>query len=251
MNKLLKMANYYNEVEQNEKAYGVFSYDKKIEDLLSNHKEFPHALLVSFIVDDETDSGEAEKIPMKIYDSFGTLNINELSNIEYSDFIEKFKSNQITSNPEKSGSLIFDMISLLISNYDGDASNIWKNQPNSKELKKRLIEFKGMNSRKVNLFCLVLINKFKLKISEYSTINISNDSNIRRAMEEIKLIDKTSTYEDMKYVCKILSPTFPGVFDTFFWAIGEYFFNKDKNFQFKMNDSMFIENCIIASLEIL
>ncbi|MGL4647539.1 MAG: hypothetical protein ACRCVI_02325 [Mycoplasmoidaceae bacterium] len=251
MNKILKMANYYNELEEKYNAYGVFSYDNEIEELLSDYVNYPQALLISFIVDDETASGEAEEAPLKMKNAFGTLDLIELSEIKFKDFINVFVDHKITSNPEKDGELIYNMISLLMSEYDLDASRIWADEPTSKELKRRLVQFKGMNAKKANLFALVLVNKFKLKLKDYSMINISDDKNIRRAMEEIKLINRSSTYEDMKYVCKILNPNFPGVFDTFFWSLGEYLFNGDEGFKYKVNDQEFVEHCINAALEVI
>ncbi|MGL4617249.1 MAG: hypothetical protein ACRCUM_03340 [Mycoplasmoidaceae bacterium] len=249
MNKLLNMAIYFNKIEEKEKAYGVFSYDKKIEKLLSNFYELPHAILISFIVDDETDSGMAEETPLLIKNALGSLEINELSKLKMNDLVDLFVENKITDNPEKNAKLIFEMITKINLEYNGQAINIWNDNPSSQELKRRTLEFKGMNARKANLLALVLVNKFKVKLSEYTAINISNDKNVRRAMLEMKLIDEFSSYEDMKKICRILNPNYPGIFDSFFWSIGEYFFNPNPNFKFKIKDEEFIISCLMNSIK--
>lgn len=249
MNKLLNMAIYFNEIEEKEKAYGVFSYDKKIEEILSNFSELPHAILISFIVDDETDSGMAEETPILIKNALGNLDFDELSKLEINDLINLFVENKITNDPEKNAILIFEMIERINSKYNGRANNIWSDNPSSQELKRRLIEFKGINARKANLLALVLVNKFKVKLSEYTSINISNDKNVRRAMLEMNLIDEFSSYEEMKKICSILNPNYPGIFDSFFWSIGEYFFNSKSDFKFKMTDDDFIKSCLMTSLK--
>ena len=141
------------------------------------------------------------------------------------------------------------MLSEINSKYNGKANNIWNDTPSSQELKKRLLEFKGINARKANLLALVIVNKFKVKLSEYASINISNDKNVRRAMLEMKLIDEDSSYEDMKKICSILNANYPGVFDSFFWSIGEYFFNSKPNFKFGITDEDFINSCLMISLK--
>ncbi|MGL5640117.1 MAG: hypothetical protein ACRDCD_00440 [Mycoplasmoidaceae bacterium] len=249
MNKLLNMAIYFNKIEEKEKAYGVFSYDKKIEKILSNFYELPHAILISFIVDDETDSGMAEETPLLIKNALGSLEINELLKLKANDLVNIFVDNKITDNPEKNSKLIFEMLKKINSEYNGQAMNIWNDVPSSQELKRRLLDFKGMNARKANLLALVLVNKFKIKLSEYTSINISNDKNVRRAMIEMKLIDEFSTYDDMKKICAILNPNYPGIFDSFFWSIGEYFFNSKTDFKFKMIDDDFINSCLMISLK--
>lgn len=249
MNKLLNMANYFNKIEEKEKAYGVFSYDKNIEKILSNFQEFPHSILISFIVDDETDSGMAEETPLLIRNALGNLKIDEMSKLQLSDLVKLFVENKITNEPEKNANLIFEMLSEINSKYNGKANNIWNDTPSSQELKKRLLEFKGINARKANLLALVIVNKFKVKLSEYASINISNDKNVRRAMLEMKLIDEDSSYEDMKKICSILNANYPGVFDSFFWSIGEYFFNSKPNFKFGITDEDFINSCLMISLK--
>ncbi|MGL5245974.1 MAG: hypothetical protein ACRC8C_00155 [Mycoplasmoidaceae bacterium] len=249
MNKLLNMAIYFNKIEEKENAYGVFSYDKKIEKILSDFYELPHAILISFIVDDETDSGMAEETPLLIKNALGNLKINELLKLEINDLINLFVKNKITNNPEKNAKLIFEMLKIIELEYNSQAINIWNDNPSSQELKRRLLQFKGMNARKANLLALVLVNKFKVKLSEYASINISNDKNVRRAMLEMKLIDEFSSYDDMKKICTILNPNYPGIFDSFFWSIGEYFFNSKPDFKFKMIDEDFIGSCLMISLK--
>lgn len=242
--KLTKMAKYFFHTERNKDAKELLLGDDdtgEIEDLLEDIENNPAALIMSFIVDENQVDGKPEKLPYEIKNIYGDFSIETLTNIKLNEWITILMDFDLTIKPEKHAKYLFDFFNLIKDKYQSNIKNIWLDKPTSEELKNRLLEIEGFNEDKANLYSYILVTKFDIKLSDYKNININNDNNILTTMVHIGLIE-TPNYDQAKEVCKKINPEFPGIFDSFFWMIGEYIVKSKQESQQKMEDDFNLIN---------
>lgn len=228
---LKKMADYFFATMKEQRADELLIGNDEtgeVEKLLSDIEHNPYALLMSFIVDDNQIDGKPERLPYEIKKIFGNIDFSTLESIKLVEWKSLLLTNKLTNNPEKDGENLFNFIILAKQNYYGDISKIWSDHPSSEVLIQRLIAIPGFTVEKANMFAYLLVIKFNIVLNDYTNINVTNDHNIRNTMVKIGLINKDASYEEIKEICKKINPEFPGLFDSFFWMIGEYAISVNK-----------------------
>lgn len=249
---LTKMAKYFFQTERNKDAKELLLGDDntgEVENLLEDIENNPSALIMSFIVDENQIDGSPERLPYEIKKIYGDFDFETLTNIKLNEWITLLTDFNLTKSPEKHAKYIFDFFKLIKEKYESNVKNLWLDKPTSEELINRLLEIEGFNIEKANLYSYILVTKFNIKLADYKNININNDNNILNTMVHIGLID-TPNYELAKDVCKKINPDFPGIFDSFFWMIGEYIIKSKQESQQKMEDDFnLIKYCKDAVLE--
>lgn len=250
--KLTKMAKYFFRTEKNKDAKELLIGDDtsgEIENILEDINNNPSGLILSFIVDEDQVDGLPERLPYEIKNIYGDISFETLSNIKLNEWFTILNDFELTKDPKKHSEYIFNFFNLIKEKYDGDVKKIWEDKPSSQTLKSRLLEISGFNDEKANLYAYILVTKFEIKLADYKEIDINNDLNILNTMVKIGLIDEPN-YQLAKEVCREINPEFPGIFDSFFWMIGEYIVKSKQDSAQKMeNDFNLINYCIDAVKE--
>jgi len=108
----------------------------------------------------------------------------------------------------------------IIENYDGDASNIWSNQPSCAIVVKRFLKFKGIGLKISSMATNILARDFKIQFSDYSCIDISADVHVQRVFTRLGLCRDDASRDDIIKTARNLYPKFPGLMDLPTWEIG-------------------------------
>ncbi|MEK7993292.1 MAG: hypothetical protein AAB403_05755 [Planctomycetota bacterium] len=69
----------------------------------------------------------------------------------------------------------------------------------------------------------ILLRDFKVKIRDYSSIDISTDRQVKKFFVRRGLLRKDASNEELTYLARELHPEYPGVFDFIAWTQGRAF----------------------------
>lgn len=105
-------------------------------------------------------------------------------------------------------------IELMAAKYDGKASAIWSGCPSSAELVYRFLEFRGAGPKIASMAANILVRRFKIRVREYYSIDISPDVHVRRVFKRLGLICEDASPEQVIWRARSLHPEFPGLLDS-------------------------------------
>jgi endonuclease III len=111
-------------------------------------------------------------------------------------------------------------VHLIHRQYDGEASRIWAGQPSSATVVYRFLEFAGVGPKIATMAANILARDFKIPFSDYYSIDISPDVQVRRVFGRLELAPRDATIEQLVYRARSLHPEFPGLMDLPAWEIG-------------------------------
>lgn len=239
MKSLLEIVKDYEKLSKEEKVIQPFIQNNfELEKILSDINKNSHLIFSIIFFDDEFIDGKIEMLPLELKKEFKKISLQDLANYDfekYRKFFDKFLK-EISDLKIKN---FIKMMKKINDESNSNMSNFWKNDISSKELKNKLIKISGLDEEKINLFLIILVNKYYVKLSDYSAINITNDAYIKSAMCAIGMINHNASYEEMVKTCMRINPDFPGLFDSFLWMIGKYIINEN-------NDNKLLDKCIFA-----
>jgi len=128
--------------------------------------------------------------------------------------IKKFhKFNDIMAENFYSG------IQKIHTDYNNDASNIWKNKPKSATIVKRFFVFDGVGIKIATMATNILTREFKIPIKDYNCMDISPDVHVKKVFRRLGFISKDATNEELLYCARELNPEYLGIFDLSCWEI--------------------------------
>lgn len=107
----------------------------------------------------------------------------------------------------------------LMKDYEGDASNIWKNCRTAGEVIERLDEFPGISQKKAHMAARILHEEEYSNLSRWSEINVAVDVHIKRVWKRTGLARDLSV-TGITRAASELRPNYPGELDYPTWIIG-------------------------------
>jgi len=122
----------------------------------------------------------------------------------------------------------------LVSQYSGDASNIWANDPGAVEVLRRLREFDGIQQKIANMATRLLIQYYGVRISNWHEVDIAVDRHVGRVFLRTGLVSgsrKTRISEIRSAVieeARRLHPKYPAALDEPAFWIGKEWCTADK-----------------------
>jgi endonuclease III len=108
----------------------------------------------------------------------------------------------------------------IITKYAGDASKIWQGEPSSALVVSRFREFHGCGVKIATMATNLLARLFRIKFSDYSSIEISPDVHVKRVFARMGFVPNNPSPELVIYKARELNPEFPGIIDSSCWEIG-------------------------------
>ncbi|MGL5630601.1 MAG: hypothetical protein ACRDCG_02425 [Mycoplasmoidaceae bacterium] len=245
MNKLVEITRYFNKLYRDYSVNEMISGNIVHENILADINKFPHAIILIFSLDKDNKDGFLESLPYLYFEKYGSFSYDDLAKLKKDELYKNFANINPNFN-ENDLKIIINVFDIIKEEFNSNASNIWNIKPSSYILKQRLMMFSGINEEKANIISLLLIQKFKIKLSDLHDINVSYDKRIIKAMKKINLIsNENSSYEEIKSITKKLNPDFPGIFDSFFYLIGDYILLREKYLSVEDNTiETIINDCI-------
>ena len=197
-----------------------FLDDEEQNIFLNDLKNNPHAFVLACLMDKQIKVETAWEIPFKIYKIIGTFDIFELGKISLEEYTEIFEKNRLHRFNKIQAEIFYSAVQRIIDEYHGDASLIWNNKPSSAKVVYNMLQFKDCGIKIATMAANILARQFKIKFSDYYSIDISPDVHVGRVMKRIGFVDNKADNTKIIYKARELNPEFPGIIDFSCWEIG-------------------------------
>jgi endonuclease III len=212
------------------KSIVLFVNDNERDEFLNDLNKYPHAFVLACIMDRQIKAERAWEIPYKIYKEFGTFGIEELYNKSLNEIKNTFEKLKLHRFNEIQAKFFHAAVQLIVKKYNGDAANIWNDNPSSATLVYRFLEFKGVGIKIATMAANILARQFKIRLKDKYSIDISPDVHVKRVLFRMGHLDENPTTDQIIYKARELNPEFPGLIDFSLWKIGrEYCRPKNPN----------------------
>jgi len=197
-----------------------FVDDQESNKFLNDLQRFPHAFVLACLMDRQIKAERAWIIPVEIKRILGTFEITKLFHTSLESYREIFNRNKLHRFNDTMAEVFYSGVQDIMSEYRGDASNIWKNNPSSSSVVYRFLQFRGSGVKISTMAANILARQFRIQFSDYYSIDISPDVHIKRVMERMGFIPKDASIDMVIYKARELNPEFPGIIDFSCWEIG-------------------------------
>jgi len=205
-----------------------FTKDPEADHLLNNLTQMPHAFVLACIMDRQCKAERAWLIPYKFSLRAGGFEFERLLSCS-EDYIDTiFKEGKFHRYNKNFAKYFYLAIQHIHRRYDGDASRIWMNNPQSATVVRRFLEFEGVGIKIATMAANILVRDFKIPMQDKICIDISPDVHVRRVFKRLGFTSDVNNIDDLIYCAKELYPVYPGVFDYCAWEIGRNWC-KEKN----------------------
>jgi uncharacterized HhH-GPD family protein len=138
-----------------------FTDDPKACKLLAKD---PFALLVGFAIDQQVTVQKAFAGPYVLKERAGTLDPRKLAKMDLSEAFATKPA--IHRFPGAMAQRVQDLASVVAEEYGGDASRIWRDAADGKDLRKRIGSLPGYGEMKIKSLGAVLAKQFGVKAAE-------------------------------------------------------------------------------------
>lgn len=187
---------------------------------LNDLTNFPHAFVLSCLMDRQIKAERAWLIPYQIKEKLGTFLIEDLIKIKLLDYKRIFNESKMHRFNDTMSEVFYSAINDIHKKYEGYAANIWINKPSSSSVVYRFLEFKGGGVKIATMAVNILARQFRIPFSDYYSIDISPDVHIIRVMKRMGFIPDKANTDMVIYKARELNPEFPGIIDFSCWEIG-------------------------------
>jgi uncharacterized HhH-GPD family protein len=121
----------------------------------------PLALLIGFALDQQVSVQTAFTGPLKIKERLGTLDTGELASVDPDRLEAAFRERPAVHRfPGSMATRVRDLCAFVEAEYGGDASRLWNEAGDGKELRRRIEALPGFGEMKVKAFGAVLAKRF-------------------------------------------------------------------------------------------
>ena len=200
-----------------------FVDDDAINKFLNDFNNYPHAFVLACIMDRQIKAERAWEIPYKVYKELGDFDIDFLANTPLNKYKELFNKGSYHRFNDKSATYFYKGVIKIKNDYDGDASKIWSDNPSSASIVSRFLEFEGVGVKIATMATNILARQFKIKMSDYYSIDVSPDVHVVRVMKRLGYLDENATRDQIIYKAREINPEYPGIIDIACWSIGRDF----------------------------
>jgi uncharacterized HhH-GPD family protein len=124
----------------------------------------PMALLIGFALDQQVPVQKAFSGPKVLLDRLGTLDPRELATIEFEQLEAAAKGPPaIHRFPSAMAKRVRELAAFVARTYDGDASRLWTDASDARDLKRRIAALPGFGEMKVASLTAVLANRLGVR----------------------------------------------------------------------------------------
>lgn len=204
-----------------------FTDDENINELLNNLEELPHAFVLGCVMDKQIPAHRAWAIPYKIYQELGNFDIDFLAEVPEEKYKKLFNEGKYHRFNDQCAGFFYEAVQKIKNDYDGDASRIWSDNPSSNDVVSRFKDFKGVGPNIAAMAAKILATGFKIKMSDYSAIDVSLDVHVVRVMKRL-FFDDDATDDQITEKAREINPEFPGIIDSTCFFVGRDYCRPEK-----------------------
>ena len=140
-----------------------FTGDSEADALIARD---PLALLIGFALDQQITVQTAFSGPLKLQDRLGTLDAAAIAATDPATLEEAFRRKPaIHRFPGSMARRVQELCSLVATEYDGDASRLWTEANDAKELERRIRALPGFGDMKVKALSAVLAKRLGVDVA--------------------------------------------------------------------------------------
>ncbi len=126
----------------------------------------PLALLVGFVLDQQVPVPVAFTGPLKLKQRLGGLDAAEIAHADPERLQEVFRERPaIHRFPGNMANRVQELASLIVEEYGGDASRVWRDAEDSADLKRRIEALPGFGEMKVKALASVLSKRMGVELA--------------------------------------------------------------------------------------
>lgn len=191
---------------------------------ITDINNYPHAFVIGCIMNRQINAEKAWMIvfSMKNYLEKEGLDFNietlyQNNNLIY-NWIIKFSGHRYSYQIAKS---IIYALEIINTEYNGDASKIWKTADSCEALIYRFSKFKGIGQKISTMATNILVRDFNINLPQKSYIDISIDVHVKRVFTRIFYGNKDINNEEIIKKARQLNPEYPGALDLPLFTLGQ------------------------------
>jgi uncharacterized HhH-GPD family protein len=129
--------------------------------------EDPLALLIGFVLDQQVTVPTAFVGPLKLKQRLGRLDAAEIASVDPDKLADLFRERPaIHRFPGNMAKRTQELCAVVAEEYDGDASQVWRDAADTDDLKRRLDALPGFGEMKVKALASVLARRYGNKMAE-------------------------------------------------------------------------------------
>ena len=141
-----------------------FTGDPEADGLIARD---PLALLIGFALDQQITVQTAFAGPLKLQQRLGTLDAATIAATDPAELEAMFRQPPaIHRFPGSMAKRVQDLCAFVASEYDGDASRVWTEATDAKDLERRIRALPGFGDMKVLAFSAVLSKRFGVEAAK-------------------------------------------------------------------------------------
>lgn len=194
--------------------------DGETNDFLNDLVNYPHAYVIACLMDRQIKAERAWTIPKIIKDELGSFEIDVLAAQPLEYFQKVFEKQKLHRFNDTMSKVFYLAIHRIKDEYGGDASIIWSGCPSSASVVYRFLQFEGCGIKIATMAANILARQFKIRFSDYYSIDISPDVHVLRVLRRTGLVASDASIDSIIYKSRELNPEFPGIIDYSCWEIG-------------------------------
>ena len=197
--------------------------DEEKNSLVTDLDNYPHAFVLACAMDRQINADRAWSIPYEIKNVLKDFSINTLYKVSLEEYKNIFNTKKLHRFNDDMATIFYNAIHKIVLDYDGDASNIWKNSPSSATVVSRFLDFDGIGIKIATMATNILSRDFKIPLSDYYSIDVSPDVHVKRLFKRMGLIKKKdiNNIDKIIYKARSINPDFPGIIDLTCWKLGK------------------------------
>ena len=200
------------------KEKGVLGGNESCYELVNDLDRYPHAFVIGCVVDRKISAEKAWAFPYGMQNKINDFHFEEV-------FRRRRALANYTARHHRLGNTMGDCvrraIEIIQREYSGDASTIWSGEPSSAAVVYRFLRFPGVGPKISTMATNILARTFKIKFSDYYSVDISVDIHVKRVFSRLGLVPEEHSNEQVVYRARELYPKFPGLLDGPCWRIGK------------------------------
>ena len=199
-----------------------FTTNQDFDAKISNIVELPHLFVLACLMDRQIKAERAWEIPCIICKElcggdFTFAPLTKLSLDEVTTFFQERKLHRFNSYQAK---VFVNAVEKIKTEYNGDASQIWKGENSSAEIIYRFLCFEGCGIKIASMATNLLHRIFGVMYTDYSALDISPDIHIRRVLWRLGLVEDIDNVDLVIYKARSINPSYPGLLDKCCWNVG-------------------------------
>ncbi len=144
----------------------------------------------------------------------------DIENLSLKNLKDIFNKKKLHRFNNTMADIFYEAIKTIKFKYNGNAKNIWANNPSSSAVVYKFLDFKGGGIKIATMAVNILARQFRLPFSDYYSIDISPDVHVIRVMKRMGFVPKDANKDMIIYKTRELNPEFPGIIDFSCWDIG-------------------------------